>query len=104
MERFLKSASRDGEFDARKFLENPKPYKTFILPLDSLESILGEIADIGYLRIFPWMRETDQKVIELVTSDTSYRQMLGNILAVESYGDSGEMFSRKNLKKIGKKI
>lgn len=30
--------------------------------------------------------------------------MLTNILAVESYGDSGEMFSRKNLKKIGKKI
>lgn len=104
VERFLKSASHEKEFDARKFLESPKPYKAFILSLDTLESILGEMADISYLPSFPWLSEVDQKVIELVTSDESYRQMLGNILAKESYGDSGDMFSRKNLKKLGKKI
>lgn len=104
VERFLSIASRDSRFDARKFLENPKPYKSFILSLDSLESLLGEIAEISYTPTFSWLSETDQKVIELVTEDESYRKMLANILAVESYGETGGMFTRRNMKKIAKKF
>jgi hypothetical protein len=100
VERFLAQANYDTEFNARKFLENPKPYKSFILSLESLESLLVDIADISYTPDFPWISETDKRVIELVTMDESHRKMLANILAVESYGDSGKTISRKTLKKM----
>jgi hypothetical protein len=104
VERFLANASQDPGFDARKFLENPKPYKSFILSLDSLESLLGEISEISYFPDFPQISETDRRVIELATLDESYRHMLGNILAVESYGKNGGVFSRRNMKKIARKF
>lgn len=104
VERFLSSASAEGGFEARKFLENPKPFKNFIVSLDVLETILADIADIKYMDSFPGLSETDQKVIELVSMDESYRQMLTNILAVESYGENESIFSRRNLKKLVKKF
>jgi hypothetical protein len=104
VERFLSAAIRESGFAARKFLENPQPYKSFVLSLESLESLSGEVLEISYTENFPWLREVDQKVINLVTTDESYRHMLSNILAVESYGETGGIFSRQNAKKIVKKI
>ncbi len=104
VERFLSASSREKDFDARKFLASPKPYKSFILSLESLESLLIEIAEMSYTPSFPWLSETDKSVIELVTADESYRQMLANILATESYGKTREIFTRENAKRIANKI
>ncbi len=53
VERFLSAAIRESGFAARKFLENPKPYKSFVLSLESLESLSGEVLEISYTENFP---------------------------------------------------
>lgn len=101
MERFL-LASRESWFDAREFLKSPKPDESFRLQLDVLNGLSRDISEITYTEKFSGLRPVDQKVIELATSDVSYRNMLSNILAVESYGDTNGLFSRRNLKKLAK--
>lgn len=103
VESFL-AATRGKEFNAKEFLDNPKPYKTFILSLDELESISRDIVEMSYTANFPELRDVDKEVIRLATLDESYRNMLSNILAVESYGETNGLFSRRNLKKLAKKF